>query len=269
MTRSKSAISPLSYASYGLERDGSTAVLSYCDSFRGFDQEILRLGELAKCVENGWSQCKKRLFMLGYALHSEYANDTRTLTNTVISGVDSLPELAVYIIGGCLTLTMSERLATIIQKRNQANLMDHRGNIGSISLRKAQNVCYQHLHSDHSLLRPTRTSASTETQYTHSEKKLSCRDERVIIRDALTGMFTFLQQPIQGRSAESLAEVFEDEEFDAAYEEKMETVHQQHEKDADKFDYLASPVLHEFPNATIQHFPEKKKQRKRERTQES
>lgn len=92
----EAVISPLSYASYRLQRDENTVgdvVLSYRDIFKGFSRHG---DELVKCVEERWRECEQPLFMLGFALHPTYADEARTLPNTSISGVGTLPAIAVY-----------------------------------------------------------------------------------------------------------------------------------------------------------------------------
>ncbi|EEY61655.1 uncharacterized protein PITG_01987 [Phytophthora infestans T30-4] len=86
----EAVISPLSYASYRLQRDENTVgdvVLSYRDIFKGFSRHG---DELVKCVEERWRECEQPLFMLGFALHPTYADEARTLPNTSISGVEDV-----------------------------------------------------------------------------------------------------------------------------------------------------------------------------------
>ncbi|KAG6947913.1 hypothetical protein JG688_00015346 [Phytophthora aleatoria] len=112
LKRAESVISPLSYASYRLQRDENTV---------GIDQDILRRDELVSCVEYRWLQCEQPLFMLGYALHPVYAEDARTLPSTAISGVGSLPKLAVYYFR---RLFDTEKVGTI--RRNMFHWMENR-----------------------------------------------------------------------------------------------------------------------------------------------
>ncbi|POM76825.1 Hypothetical protein PHPALM_5899 [Phytophthora palmivora] len=95
----EAVISPLSYASYRLQRDENTVgdvVLSYREIYLGFKDDIIHRNDLIKCVEERWLQCEQPLFMLGFALHPIYADDARGLPDTIISGIGTLPAVAVY-----------------------------------------------------------------------------------------------------------------------------------------------------------------------------
>lgn len=99
LRNAEAVIAPLSYASHRLQRDENTVgdvVVSYRDIYHGFRQGTVRQGDLVKCVEARWLQCEQPLFMLGYALHPVYADASRALPNTKVSGIDRLPKIAVY-----------------------------------------------------------------------------------------------------------------------------------------------------------------------------
>ncbi|ETN14366.1 hypothetical protein PPTG_07982 [Phytophthora nicotianae INRA-310] len=91
-------VRPLCTASFHLQRDENTVadvVLSYMEIYRGFASTEFS-DSLVELVETRWNACEQPLFILGFFLHPEYAEQARQLPSTVLTTLDDVSQFAQY-----------------------------------------------------------------------------------------------------------------------------------------------------------------------------
>ncbi|GMF58588.1 unnamed protein product [Phytophthora fragariaefolia] len=83
LSEAEHVITPLSEASYRLQRDENTLsdiVLSFRQIFLGFsDGPLGYKHELTKCIATRWEQCEQPLFMLTFLLNPATADEAKGL----------------------------------------------------------------------------------------------------------------------------------------------------------------------------------------------
>lgn len=82
LEEAEAVISPLSLASFRLQRDENTVgdvVQSFIDIYEGFAKSVKHRDTLLPSLEQRWRNCEQPLFLLGFVLHPKHVESARKL----------------------------------------------------------------------------------------------------------------------------------------------------------------------------------------------